>query len=207
MSLIRLQFALLWAARGTWAVIAFTLLLVITAMGFGGWVQNPSHILFTGWIALLLHAVAMFVLMVSQNEAKYEYFVGLNQARAFQKAQTAVFICSQIPIILIWGLVFGIMTDTWLNMGYICIVMILFCTICAEAVFGNLQTHLQTVPKCRRLALLLVVAGPWVLTAWILGWIAAEFICIPQQSFCTSCLPVLGLGGLGFFQWWIGRQT
>lgn len=207
MSLIRLQFALLWAARGTWAVIAFVLLLAVTALGFGGWLQTSSHLLFTGWLVLLLHAVAMFVLMASQNDAKYEYFIGLNQARAFQKAQTVVFICSQIPVVSLWGLIFGTMTKTWLDMGYICIVMILFCTICAEAVFGNLQMHLQTVPKSRRLALLLVVAGPWVLTAWILGWIATEFIWAPQKSFFTCCLPILGLGGLGFFQWWIGRQT
>ena len=206
MSLIALQFAVLWGARHIWAVIGFVLLLVLTALGVGGGLQTQDQVLGAGWLMLLLHAMAMFSLMIAKNDQKYEFFLALKQNKAFQTAQIIVFLCSQLPVMIAWGLGFGMITGRWLDTGCVCFVMMIFCSICAQAVFQNLQNHLVCLSRERRLALLLVVAGPWILTAWILSMISANALIMSQKSDVDVLLPILGLGGLGFFQWWIGRR-
>lgn len=207
MSLIVLQFALLWASRAIWGVVAFVLLLLLTALGIAGWLQTAEQILIVGWLSLLLHATAMFGVMALQNYSKYDYFLALKQAEAFQRAQCLVHVCSQVPLILVWGLTFGTMTQAWICSGCICLVMFLFCTVSAQAVFGNLLPRLRSCTVSRNLALLLVVAGPWILTAWILGMTSANLMMIQTASFFDIGLPVGGLLGLGIFQWWIGRTA
>lgn len=206
MSLIILQFAILWASRGIWAVIAFIMLLMLTALGFGGWLETPAHIQFAGWMLVLIHAAAMLVMMVAQNDKKYAYFAALKQAQPFQYAQMLVFTCSQVPVILIWTIGFGLISGAWRCAGGTGAVMLLFCYVCAQAIFGNLQKHLFLLSLSRRIALLIVVAGPWLVTAWILGMTSANYMMMPQKSLFECFLPVLGLIGLGFFQWLLGRR-
>lgn len=193
------QMAVLWSHRLSWATLGFVCILLWTASSLMHPEPSPADLMHTSWTNFLLYFVATAMIFIVGTRKKYAFFVGMKCTRAFHRAQIAAHLVSCLPVILLHACataLHSLSQATWNALA-----MALFALVGAQAIFGNLQPHLKGLDEPRQYALTLVVSGPWVLTAWLMGLLGADFTAPNAHLF------LCGLGVLGLLQYSAGLWT
>lgn len=188
------HFAMIYARRMLLGVMAFVLILVGIAMHYAGWFETALSGVNAGWIAMLMVCYGMLYLMYADRSGRDVYFKALGLYRRWCWSEAAVHFLVLLPLMLLWG-------------GWLCVelgpgglavagVMMLFEAVFVQATFVSLQSRFVGLSDGKKLALMGVVSGPWVLTAWMMGMFASQALVYGQSPTAF----VAGLFLLGILQ-------
>ena len=190
--------AMLHARRSLLGVMAFTLLLMGIAAHYAGGFDSAAACISTGWIGLLIVSYGLLYLLFADNSGRDAYFKALGRYRAWCWAQAAAHCLAIFPAIIVWVcILYGYMGISGIE---IIGIQLLFEAVFSQATFVSLQPRFAGLSNAKRFALMGVISGPWILTAWMLGIFASYAILYDQNA----VFFILGLMLLGAVQTGMG---
>ena len=186
--------AMLHARRMLLGVMAFVLLLVCLAMGYAGWFETIAELVSSGWILMLMVCYGLLYLFMADDSGRDAYFKGIGLYRRWCWTQAVVHFFVMVPLIVLWGIVLAVVWGTggWGMAG----MMLLFEAVFAQATMVSLQPRFVGLSKSKQLALMGVISGPWILTAWLLGVFGSKSLLYGDSIWAF----VVGLALLGGIQ-------
>ena len=198
--MIKLHFAILYHGRMLIVAALFCILLLCVAMSFAGWFESPMDIQHAGWICLLIFIFSVTQIAHFSAGRRSAVFIAHKQFDAYLRGELCAVVVLLSGFAAIWNLVAALATGLWTACLLNFAVMVLFCVIASHAAIANLEPHTVALKPSQRHLLMLVMSGPWILPAWILGLMAGnDFI---SQQF--DLIPVLSLVVLGLVQYALG---
>ena len=199
-TMIKLHFAILWHGRMLIAASLFCMLLLCVAMSFAGWLDSPMGIQHAGWICLLIFIFAVTQTALYRAGRRSVIFIAQKQFDAYIRGELCAVVVLLSGFAALWNLIAAVVTGLWMACLMNFVVMGLFCAIASHAAIANLEPHTVALIPSQRHLLLLVMSGPWILPAWILGLLAGNGFMAQQPDL----MPVLLLLVLGLVQYVIG---
>ena len=199
-SMIKLHFAILWSGRMLVAAALFCMLLLCVAMSFAGWLDSPPEIQNAGWICLLIFVFAVSQIEIASAGKRAIIFIAQRQFAQYLRGEFCAVMVLLAGFAALWNLGAACVTGLWLPGLWLFGTMVLFCAIAVHAMTANLEPYTVALRPAQRHLLSLVIAGPWVLPAWIVGLVAGGNI-VAQQS---CLMPFLALAVLGLVQFAMG---
>ena len=198
--MLKLHFAILWSGRVRIAAALFCMLLLGVAMSFAGWLDSPAEIQNAGWICLLVFVFAMAQIEIAGAGRRAGIFIAQKQFEQYLYGEFCAVLVLSCGFAALWSLGAALVTGLWLQNLWLFLTKSLFCAIAVHAMIVNLEPYTVALRPSQRHLLSLVIAGPWVLPAWLVGLVAGDDI-VSQQP---CLIPVLALVVLGLVQFAMG---
>ena len=174
LSLLQIHFATILGRAVDFAILAFVLVLLFTAMSFAGWMDAPRDGMHCVWMGMLLCHYAVLMVFVDADGGRGAFFLARRRLRAWCWTQafahwlvSLVYIAVALVAVAVgWGVGDGFFAQAG--------ILVLFSFVFAQAAYTTLQPSFLAFSLSKRKALLLVISAPWTLTAWILGLAACD---------------------------------
>ena len=193
-SLLACQLAMIHARRTLLGVMAFVLVLLGIAIHYAGWFDSAVYLMGAGWVLMLVICYGLLYLFIADDSGRDAYFKALGLYRKWCWSQAAAHFLLLLPLIIIWGFILFLACGPY---GVVVAgIQLLFEAVFAQATMVALQPRFVGVMKSKKLALMGVISGPWILTAWLLGLFASKAMLYGDS---VSAF-VVGLAILGVIQ-------
>ena len=173
------------------------MLLLCIAMSFAGWLDSPLEIQNAGWICLLIFVFAISQIEIAGAGRRAKIFIAQRQFAQYLRGEFCAVMALSVGFAALWNLLTACVTGLWVTNLLVFLTMALFCAIAVHAMTANLEPYTVALKPSQRHLLSLVIAGPWVLPAWIVGLVAGEDI-VMQQPCLMSILAMIVLGLVQF---------
>ena len=170
--MLKLHLAILWSGRVFLISALFCLMLLCIAMAFAGWLETPMDMHHAGWICLLLFVFSIVQIDLASSGNRAAIFVAMRQSDAFARGKFSIVFGLCAVFSALWCLMLAAVHDVWAESLWILLAMVVFSAIACHAMILNLEPNTVSLRPVQRHLLLLVVSGPWILPAWILGLLA-----------------------------------
>lgn len=170
-SLLSLNMRLLWSRRSSWCVAFFVFGLLVTCMGFAGWLSEIHHATHAAWLCLIVLGYAMFFLETSDDQPRLEWFEVRSLGGAYLMAKGVVMAWMGMPIIAFWSTIQALLGLELRTVLCVAVTAWLFLVVFLATVLltHRLMSRFHLVPMVQ-----ILISGPWVLVAWLLGLGATE---------------------------------
>ena len=188
------QMAVFWSRRLTLAVVCFVFTIFIIALGFAGYLANLQLMSQTGWVLLPLFSYASLYILISADPGRSEYFKAIGLWNRWCRSEILAHIIIQAGFVLLWCTLQILMYASPLNAAHQFGIMTLFAAIFSQSTLSGIQSRTLGLTAYKKLALMAVVSSPWVLAAWMIGFLASRAFMLQQPSYIqTLALFILGI--------------
>lgn len=170
-SLLDLNTRLLWSRRSSWCVAFFVFGLLVTCMGFAGWLSDIHHATHAAWLCLIIFGYATFFLETSDDQPRLEWFEVRSLGGIYLATKGLVIAWMGVPIIAFWAVIQVLLGLELRTVLYIAATAWLFLVVFLATVLltHRLMARFHLAPMVQ-----ILISGPWVLVAWLLGLGATE---------------------------------
>ena len=198
--LFLMQMATIWSQRMSIAVSVFGTVLALIVMSFSGWLDNTYDILHTCWVLLIIWLFVAQSLLIRGEKNRGDLFYSLGRITEYCRAEWLALFVSLMPMALICSGIVSLCHNSLTTWLYQFLMMAMVIIVSSHAMSCNLLPKLIQLPYSKRIALMIVISGPWIIPAWLLGMTGGEAI-LNGGSFLY---PLLGILGLLVFQMILG---